>query len=345
MSEQAPILPFYHPTSVVLVDDDTTFLESMEFALCDEFNCTTFEKPKKAAAFLKEQVSDIAAKEASLLFPTSNHSDVAYLNPGDRTVGVKASFVPNLLADKDRFSRPSVLIVDYSMPGMTGVELLQEIKDLPICKILLTGKADKKVGIEAFNKGLIDCFLTKHHADLVDELPDKVKELQLTFFERLTKTLRSIVSMELTDFIKDEAFNRSFEKVKNQLNIAEYYLVSEPQGILLISDAGKMSFMQVADKQKRQMDYEIAEDQDAPVELLTALRQPNILSLFPSHSGFYEPAFENDWKPYLSAAEEIEGSRNWWYSILNNPSVFRAPVQDRDLYSYNAFMNPERRVA
>jgi FixJ family two-component response regulator len=338
MTTSTPILPFYHPTSVVLVDDDSTFLESMEFALCDDFNCQTFENPKEAVVYLREKVSSAAMQEENLLFPTSSQSDSTFLDPGDRTIGVKASFVPNLLADRDRFDRHSVLIVDYSMPGMNGIELLQEIRDLPICKILLTGKADEKVGIDAFNKGLIDCFLTKHDAALVDQLPDRVKELQYAFFQRISKILSSIVSLEFTDFIKDPIFHARFLEVKEQFGAVEYYLVSEPQGILMISSEGRMSFMLVADEMGRQAQYEIAEDQDAPEALLATLRQADVLSLFPTQSGYYEPPFANDWKSYVWPGTPIEGRKKWLYALINNPAVFRSPVPNHDLYCFDAFM-------
>ena len=57
----------------------------------------------------------------------------------------------------------SVIIVDMTMPGMNGIELLSVVKELSpeTVKIMLTGNADLKVAIDAVNKGAVYKFLIK----------------------------------------------------------------------------------------------------------------------------------------------------------------------------------------
>lgn len=57
----------------------------------------------------------------------------------------------------------SVLVADYMMPDMNGIELLEEAKRLfPDCsRILLTGYADVDIAIEAINRGAVYRFMTK----------------------------------------------------------------------------------------------------------------------------------------------------------------------------------------
>ncbi|HAR63804.1 MAG: hypothetical protein DKM50_08675 [Candidatus Margulisiibacteriota bacterium] len=57
----------------------------------------------------------------------------------------------------------SVVICDYKMPGMNGIQFLAEIKDLfpDTIRIMLTGQADLNMAIDAVNEGNIFRFLTK----------------------------------------------------------------------------------------------------------------------------------------------------------------------------------------
>jgi FixJ family two-component response regulator len=56
-----------------------------------------------------------------------------------------------------------VVITDHMMPGTSGVELLEQLKqDHPfICRILITGCSDINIVIEAINRGEVFRFLTK----------------------------------------------------------------------------------------------------------------------------------------------------------------------------------------
>jgi len=57
----------------------------------------------------------------------------------------------------------TVIVSDVKMPGMTGVELLEKVRDLypDTVRMVLTGFADLQTAIDAVNKGDIFRFLTK----------------------------------------------------------------------------------------------------------------------------------------------------------------------------------------
>jgi len=56
-----------------------------------------------------------------------------------------------------------IVLSDYMMPGMSGLELLQQVKQLypDTIRILITGRSDMQITIEAINKGDIFRFLLK----------------------------------------------------------------------------------------------------------------------------------------------------------------------------------------
>lgn len=73
-------------------------------------------------------------------------------------------------------SSPRVLVTDYQMPGMNGLELLGQTRRLApdTIRILLTGQADKTHVIEAINVGRIFRFIAKPWDN--DELRAVVRE-------------------------------------------------------------------------------------------------------------------------------------------------------------------------
>jgi len=65
-----------------------------------------------------------------------------------------------IIAEQGDFA---VIISDYRMPEMDGIELLHKVKEISpdTIRIILTGFADMQIAIEAINEGNIFRFLTK----------------------------------------------------------------------------------------------------------------------------------------------------------------------------------------
>lgn len=59
--------------------------------------------------------------------------------------------------------KPDVVISDYSMPGMNGIDFLHQVRmQMPsTLRIVLTGEIDVKIAARALNEGAADRFLLK----------------------------------------------------------------------------------------------------------------------------------------------------------------------------------------
>lgn len=118
-----------------------------------------------------------------------------------------------VLKDKGPFA---VIISDYRMPGMTGLEFLEKVKEVEAdtVRILLTGHAELDVVINAVNKGNIFRMLTKPCPKeiMLKALEDGIKTYDLIQAEKelLEKTLKGSVKMlcELLAMMKPEVFGR-----------------------------------------------------------------------------------------------------------------------------------------
>lgn len=91
--------------------------------------------------------------------------------------------------------RPDLIITDYSMPKMTGVEMIQSIHnpESPIASILLSGYLDKEKSIAAVNAGIgniLEKPVVKHDLILLAKellLEARNKKIQSEMFEVMQK--------------------------------------------------------------------------------------------------------------------------------------------------------------
>jgi serine phosphatase RsbU (regulator of sigma subunit) len=82
----------------------------------------------------------------------------------------------------------SVVVTDYCMPDMNGIEFLTQVREVApeTVRMLLTGSADLKAAIQAVNQGNIFKFLTKpcSQDDLVEALLTGIQKYRRTHKER-----------------------------------------------------------------------------------------------------------------------------------------------------------------
>ena len=95
----------------------------------------------------------------------------------------------------------AVIVSDMRMPGMNGVELLAQAKDLhpDTVRLMLTGNADQETAMEAVNSGQIFRFLTKPcpQATFVTSLALALRQYRLIVAEKelLQKTLKGCLNV------------------------------------------------------------------------------------------------------------------------------------------------------
>lgn len=119
-----------------------------------------------------------------------------------------------MIANNNDFA---VVISDFNMPGMKGVEFLSKVKEISpdSVRILLTGYADVKTSIDAVNKGNIYRLLTKPCPQeiLLQTIYQAVQQYKLIISERelLEKTLRGSIKVlvDILAVINPQLFNQA----------------------------------------------------------------------------------------------------------------------------------------
>ncbi len=113
-----------------------------------------------------------------------------------------------------RNTDPAIIICDQSMPGMSGIEIMQHVQDLypHTIKILLTAYQDSEIVIEAINIAHVDHFLTKpwHNTELKNIVKSSMETYKLVRENELLQALIQKQHKELA---------RSHESLQNDLKL------------------------------------------------------------------------------------------------------------------------------
>ncbi len=328
------MLPYSHPTSVVLVDDDASFLQSFKFYFGDSFNCRSFQRPGEALAMI-DAIPPQAWQPPCYLSAAHGAIDPVDFEPGDAVLQLKTAQLSALFTNPARFALPTVAVVDFAMPGMSGIEFLKRIQTLPLRRLMLTGRADERTAIDAFNAGIIDGFFMKHEPELAAVLTRKIEQLQVEFFTRQTATLKSVLALA-APFAGDALIDAAFAAVCEQHQLVEHCVLTEPPGVLGLKSDGTPVFMLVVDDDTLRAAIEIATEEEAPLELIELLRRGDQLSQFPTPNGFYSRSMASNWRNYIWPCTRIDGQRPWSTAVITEPR--RLGIASGKIASYDDFL-------
>ncbi|MES2901381.1 MAG: response regulator [Pseudomonadota bacterium] len=318
-------LPIYlHPSLTVLIDDSDSFLSSLSFQLDPSLTSKSFHDTRSAIDWLDRQPSASPVRDAEL-----SASFDTYPNSHEQcNVAVDIEQIHRISFQPQRFLTPSVLVVDYSMPQMNGVQLCQALRHLPCKKILFTGVADEKVAVDAFNRGLIDRYIKKSDDDALDRLEAEIVSLQREYFAARSNPLRDMLKLHNYSFVGDAVFAEQVNQLLAEHGIVEYYVFPSPAGILMYDSAGKAQLMVVETEASMNSHYEIACDNDAPPSLLTALRERLVIPYFREGDGMYSSQFASGWHRHVAPARLCRGTQQYYWALFKlEPGELEEPAR------------------
>ncbi|HYE48016.1 MAG TPA: hypothetical protein VEB20_00385 [Azospirillaceae bacterium] len=304
--------PYFHTTTLVAVDDDPVFLESLAFTLARDIRCEVYDSPADALEAVRGRAG-LLARARSLLAPLSPE-DMQDL-PGDtedRAVRLRMSRILALAGDAERHRQISTVLVDYDMPGMDGLAFCRALGDLPVLKILLTGKADAGLAVAAFNEGIIDRFVLKQDPDVRQRLRAEVRDGVRRYFRRTTRFMRDILGAGGC-FLHDPDFAEHFHGLAAREGIAEYYLLKDPPGLLCLRADRSGFVLLVQDRDQVEAHRETARSCGAAPALVAAMGEEGVQPWFAPESRDDRHAWD------LHPAVRVGGGGRWACSMLDIP--------------------------
>lgn len=240
------------PGTILLLDDDAAFLEMMALVLPTRWPVRLLLRPAECIAQLNRQ---------STLRDAEHWRQQEMV---DRWRKIRMPLLPQILdywsAQSLRFSIVKSVVIDYSMPAMDGLQVLQALQDWPGLRVLLTGRADDQLAVNAFNRGLINQFIPKQASDMMNQLLANLHNAQATAEPRTVQVWRSTLSPRQHALVTLPSVNEELAAFSEH-HWVEHVVIGAPFGILGRDVAGAATWLQL----------EAASDLDELVELMEGM--------------------------------------------------------------------------
>lgn len=246
------VAPYFHPTQIVLIDDDIDFLGNLSLQLDADLAYLLFDSTRKALAYLEQQQGKSATR--SRFFREYEPSADGERRGNRDLLEVDTDALYREMYSIDRFSRVSVVLVDYAMPQMNGLDFCKSISDPHIKKVLFTGVATEAVAVDAFNSGLIDQYIRKHEHAVYDKLNKTIRQFQQDYIHDLFVTASDVLPLSMPALARDLALATLIDKLRSTQGLVEYYFTNKPAGFFFATADGvvKRTVIQTASECRAQ---------------------------------------------------------------------------------------------
>lgn len=314
MKSKIPL--FFYPAQIVFIDDNPDFLASLDMVFSNEYNLKLFDDAQKALEYINAPVDTSAQKTAPALSGDSEKWVKQVLNH---------SHLKKRNNEKD--VEISVVIADFSMPGLNGIEFCKKINNPAIKKILLTGHATPADAVSAFNDNIIHYYIKKSDEKMLEQLTKAITKLQNAYFQDLTSHIKNAAVDVNTPFFTDSVLADYFQLLCEELDIKEYFYLSNPSRFTLQSRQGTESTCLIYTEEDIVEHLKILEEEEAPADLIQRIASRQFIPLFNSEDGFYEPESFNH-SAQLYPAKKVVGKTNYYCAVIphTEPPVSKVPA-------------------
>lgn len=315
-------LGFYHPSTVLFIDDQKVFLEAIKHKMPSNMLALYFDKPQKALNLISEY--SIHEKK---YFSEFDNIELDQINDASNFT-LNINELSRITYEKKRFSEISVVVVDRKMPDMDGINFCRNIADKSIKKIMLTASKDRKIATEAFNEGIIDYFLLKDSPDLMTQLLSSIAKLQKEYFFGLNQ--------ELIGTFLPCAHNKKLQQFTQNMirhfHGVEFYLLDKLGSTLIIKQDGTAITLAITSEKAMNSFAEIAEEQEA-LQLSDRLLRRKNLVFFPNEQDTMHPA--SNWSDFIYEAKPVPEQTDLHYAIIDIPLM--QPIDAAKIISQESY--------
>jgi CheY-like chemotaxis protein len=315
----------YHPIKVVFLDDNRSFLDLLELEFGADINMLTFTNPDTAL----HEISSHSKDKSPSFFKLMNNINGDSTN--NRVFNFDVSNLLNFIYDKTRFAQVAILVIDYEMPDINGIEFCQKLKKSKIFKIMLTAEADKDTAINAFNKGLIDRFLLKTSENFYTEIRLATQELSHRYFRDFMLNLINGDGSSLHALFDNELYQQLFFKVASQTKAVEYYLVDTSGSFLFLDKNANPTWLVIRNLEELTEQIDLLQGYELPEQLMRSVAKKEKLLFLLSEKDYKKPI--SQWVNYLFDSKKLDD--NYFYSIIQDQLT--DSIDWTKVFSYSAY--------
>ena len=252
-------LLYSRPGRVVFLDDDRDYLEMLGEVMPPDWYVTLFLRPIACIELLQR---DIAIRE------TDAWSQQEIVNRWREGALLITEILDYWRTDGTaRFAFTHVVVVDYAMPAMSGLRVLDALVRWSGSRILLTGRADEQLAVSAFNRGLINQFIPKQSPDIRLRLTQAIQGLRDQPDARHQQIWRATLSHSQHALLCDPLISAELASLVRRQGWIEHVVIGAPFGVLGLNAQGGVGWLQLelAENLEELADMALSKGWDAPV--------------------------------------------------------------------------------
>lgn len=209
----------------------------------------------------------------------------------------------------------SVVVTDYSMPMMNGVDLSSHIEDTALHTILLTGEATLSIVVDGFNKGQISKYIQKTDAGFIEKLEETIADLEYQYFISLSD--RRQIEVTLESFFESEAMSKQFKKVCESLDVREFLMIKNPARFSMINAKGERFYLLLMSEYMIKRHLLAMTEEGAPKEMIEAITKRNRIPWFLTDDGLYTADIPSNYCRLYPPQQFTDGEKVYYYTITH----------------------------
>lgn len=318
----------YFPSTALFIDDSRDFLLNFVLQLDEGLAYRVFDSPFDALDCIHKKRCELDMLSQRCL---SEYTEAKNCPLTNHTINLDLTAIHAEIYNPRRFAEISVVVVDYAMPGMDGLEFCRRIENRNIRKILLTGKADEKLAIDAFNEGLIHRYIQKSDPNVAELITRGIYDLQFQYFHLMSGMVARMLSVTSPSCLHDKKFAEFFYRLRQEKGIVEHYLADNSGSFLLLDDDANSSFLIVRSEEDLRLHYDFALDNGASGEVLDQLAAGEKIPCF--WQANEQPREYSNWLTCLVKAHRFVSDETYFYAYVPGPALF--DVRQDKILSYH----------
>lgn len=272
---------YFHPSRVVLVDDNESFLVNTLLKLPKHYLYKTYSNPLDILSVLDYWNDEIIRNSPTVkpLKLEGNNDPAKSLK--EVHINIDLQRIHERVYNKNRFYLTSIAIIDYIMPQANGIVLSEKISEkTDIRKILLTGHADYEIAVSGFNKSTLNKYIQKDQASMFVKLASELDTEALSFFRKLTSSWLTSLADTTDSCISESFYLEKFQFCLLASKAVEYYILDMYGSCAFLNYSGEISYLFIFPSRLIKFYMDVAAEYENTQQVIDMLRKGCIPFLY-----------------------------------------------------------------
>lgn len=304
---------YFYRTTLLTLDDDTLFSSTISTLLSQDFQVKTFSSPQQLLEYVATHQQPQTNRH--LIRDCSEHDQ--YDTAQHSLVDIDVTALHTHMRNPAKQDEISIIISDYDMPEMCGVEVFKRLTHLPAKKMLLTGAADQQIAIDAFNANVIDRYIRKDNTNIAQEIKKHAQMLANDYFMEQSKPLLNHLEAQRPSPLTDHLFADFFRRWCHENKIKQYCLIDKNGSFSVIDQHLKEHYFILHTDTSLNAFMELNDDEDNATEQLARIKDRSAIPFFGVGVDSWEIE-PNHWAKHFHDAQTLQGSEKYYWSKVTS---------------------------